>query len=230
MMSGLRSIGGNLAALAGVALRSFVATFLILLGSGVLLAGASYFFLRDHPLYAVIAAGVALVESVVAGVVFGGKRAIVMALAHGFRSLGLGRRVVGAVFDRLLGIAPDQEFGERGGGIARHLERLPLARAEQGLAQAIHQVTDDGSGWLRSRIERRLLDTVAKVTLARFRQEGAKHGGVDLVAVRADLESRVDDLLVAKLRAGLNLWTILLILGLPLTVGVQTYILMAYIK
>ena len=228
-MTDLRSLGGNLAQRLGVAFRSFVATFLVLLASGILLAGASYFFLRDYPLYGTIAAGVAVVESLIAGVVFGGKRAVVTALAHGFRSLGLGRRVVGVIFGRLLGISADQEFGEfgeRGGPVLQRLERLPLAEAERGLTATVRQVAAvGGTGWLRSRIERRLLGTVAKVTLARFRREGAERGGVDLVGVQSDLESRIDEMLVARLRSGLNVWTMLVILGLPLTVAVQTYIL-----
>src|SRR4051812_36750670 len=113
-MSDLRSLTGSIVGLAGVAFRSFLTTLLLVLVFGIILAGASYYFLRDHPLYGVLAVVVALAESLAVGVLFGAKRAVVTALAHGFRTLGLGRRVVGTIFDRL--------SGERGERVAQRLE------------------------------------------------------------------------------------------------------------
>jgi len=47
---------------------------------------------------------------------------------------------------------------------------------------------------------------------------------VDLLKVRGELETRADDLLIAKLRGGLNLWTLLAALGLPAVVAGQVYL------
>ena len=227
-MSDLRSLAGGIVGLAGVAFRSFLTTFFIVLLAGALLAGVSYYYLRDHPFYGALAVVVALAESLIVGLVFGAKRAVVTALAHGFRTLGLGRRVVGTVFDRL--------SGERGEWVAQRLESLPLAQAEKGLDQAVRHVVNVGasegasSGWVRPRLEKRLLGLVQKVTLARFREEGAERGGVNVARVRTDLESRIDDVLVAKIRGGLKLWTVIVLLGLPFTVFVQTYILIAWLN
>jgi hypothetical protein len=78
-------------------------------------------------------------------------------------------------------------------------------------------------GWLRRTIQAKLLEAVRKYTLARFREEGAKHGGVDLLKMKEELERTVDDALVQRLCGGLRLWTVLVIVGLPLVVAIQTW-------
>src|SRR5262245_41015553 len=85
------SIGRHLASLAWVALRSFVGTVLVFTLVGVVLAGLSYYVLREHHwIYGVTAVALALLEAVTAGVVLGAKRAVVLAVAHGLGSLRLG--------------------------------------------------------------------------------------------------------------------------------------------
>jgi hypothetical protein len=224
----VRSIGNQLASLAWVALRSFVGTVLILTLSGVVLAGLSYTVLREHHwIYGVIAAAMAFVESATTGVVLGAKRAVAMALTHGLGSLRLGRSLVRVVFERMLGVAAGEETGKRGDRMTRVLERLPLARAEALLGGAIREVTGAAGqgGWLRRKIQGQLLDVVRKYTLARFRKEGAEHGSIDLPMVKEELEQTVDDVLLRKVRGGLRLWTALVIVGLPLVVTVQTWVI-----
>jgi hypothetical protein len=71
--------------LAWVALRSFVVTIFLLTLVGGALAGLSYYFLREyHWSYGLIAVALVLIESVTAGFVIDSKRAVVMAVAHGF--------------------------------------------------------------------------------------------------------------------------------------------------
>ncbi len=221
----IRSIGSHLASLAWVGLRSFVGTVLVLTLAGFVLAGLSYYFLRGHHwIYGVIAVAVALIEAVTAGFVLGAKRAVAMAVAHGLGSLRLGRSLVRLFFERMLGVAGGNDFGERGGRISRGLERLPLAQADQLLSGAVRDVTGDAEqgGWLRRKVQARLLEAVRKYTLARFRAEGTKHGGIDLLKVKEELEQTVDDAVVQKVRGGLRFWTALVIIGLPLVVAVQT--------
>lgn len=227
-MVDVRSIGSQLASLAWVALRTFLSTLLVLTLTGVVLAALSYYFLRDqHWIYGAIAVVVALIESVATGVVLGFKRAVALAVAHGLGSLRLGRSLVRLVFERMLGVAGEKEIGERGGRIVQGLERIPLAQAEQLLTSAVRNVTGDATtgGWLRRKIQGRLLEMVRKYTLARFREEGARHGGIDLLTLKVELEQTVDDRLVQKVRGGLRLWTALVVLGLPLVVAVQTWII-----
>jgi hypothetical protein len=222
----MRSPGGHLASLAWVALRSFVATLLVFTLAGGVLAGLSYYFLSEHHVvYGAIAVAVALIESVTAGVVLGAKRAVVLAVAHGLSTLRLGQSLMHLVFERMLGIAGGEEFGERGGRIARGLERVPLGQAEALLSRAVRGVMGDvkEGGWLRQRIQARLLGAVRKYTLARFREEGAKHGGIDLLKMKEELGRTVDDELVRKVRGGLQLWTALVVVGLPFIVAAQTW-------
>jgi hypothetical protein len=229
----IRSPVSHLASLAGVALRSFVSTLLALTLAGVVLAGLSYYFLREHHrVYGAIAAAVALTESVTAGVVFGAKRAVVMAVAQGLGTLRLGQSLVRLVFERIPGVAGGKEFGPRGDRIARGLERLPLAQAEALLSGAVRSVTGDvqEGGWLRQKIQARLLGAVRRYTLVRFREEGARHGGIDLLKMKAEVGRTVDDALVRKVRGGLRLWTALIVVGLPFVVAAQTWAIIILLR
>jgi hypothetical protein len=85
-------------------------------------------------------------------------------------------------------------------------------------------------GWLSRKLQARLLHSVQKYTLAKFREQNVLHGGVDLVKVQIGLEEKIDDLLVAKLRGGLNVWTLIVIIGLPSVVAAQTFVVLALIK
>lgn len=213
-MNDLQKVAEQLTGLAGVAVRSFLATLALLTLAGVALAAGSYYLLREYPVYGGLAAALAVVEGVAAGVLLGGRRAGLAALAHGLRTWRLGAAAVRLVFDRL----PV--------GTAATVGRLPLAQAEAALATAIGGLirsrAEGGglSGWFRRMLQGRLAGLVQRVTLARFRQGGAS-AGVDLASVRGDLEARIDDLLVAKLSGGLRLWTLLAVGGLLVLAAVQ---------
>ncbi len=235
-MADLRSLWSQLASLTVVALRSFLGTVLVLLVLGLVLAGMSYYLLGDHPGYGLLAAALALAESLALGVLLGGQRALLSALIQGIRSLGLGRTAVQLLFEHLLGISGEQEFGARGGTIARTVEHLPLAQAEERLNQVVRDLLrapaagSKATGWIRRRLEAKLVGSVQKYTLARFREEGAQQGGVDLRKVQQTLEGRVDDWVMAKLQAGRTGWTVLVSVGLPTLVLVQTYLVIALLK
>jgi hypothetical protein len=214
-----------LAGLAWLALRSFLASLLGMTLTGIVLAGLSYYVLRDHWGYAVIGAVLAVIEAVLLGFVVGAKRAVVLAVAHGLNTLQLGRTIVRLVFDKILGVA--QQAGSPSGVAARTVERIPLARAEELLKGAIRGVLGETGqgGWLRQQIQAALVAAVDQYTLARFREEAAAHGGIDLAKVQDELEQTIDERLVSKLRGGIGVWTALLVVALPLVVAVQTWIL-----
>lgn len=214
-MNDLQKVAEQLAGLAGVAVRSFLATLALLTLAGVALAAGSYYLLREYPVYGGLAAALAVVEGVAAGVLLGGRRAGLAALAHGLRRWRLGAAAVRLVFDRL----PV--------GTAAAVGRLPLAQAEAALTTAIGGLirsrAEGGglSGWFRRTLQGRLAGLVQRATLARFRQGGAASAGVDLATVRGDLEARIDDLLVARLRGGLRWGTLLTVGGLIVLAAVQ---------
>lgn len=223
-MSTIRTIGGHVAGLAWVAIKSFVGTLLVLTGAGIALAAIAYYFLADSTGWSILIGVVALFEAIAAGIFFGIKRATIMTLAHGLAKLRLGRSAVQLVFNKLIGVTEDDErdVGDRGGQVAQFVERLPLAQAEKKLSEAVQAVIRaPEKSWFRRHMQGILIRLVQRVTLTAFRKEGAIAGGVDLVKVRADLEDRVDAMLVDRLRSGLNLWTIGIIIGLPLVVAVE---------
>lgn len=221
-----RTAGGHLAGATWAATKSFVLTFLLFLLVGVVCAAVSWSFLRgDHWGHGLAVAVLALVEAIVLGVVLGGKRAIAAAVVHGITTLRLGGKLVAHVFDRMLGIVDGTEFGERGGTVGQSIERLPIAQADSLLTRAVESVLGEAShhGLLRRAIHTRLLRMIQRYTLARFREEGARHGGVNLKLVRDELVGTVDDLIATKLRGGLRLWTALAAVGLPVVVALQTW-------
>ena len=236
-MVDLAAFGKAVGRLSLVALRSFLVALVAFTALGLVLAAlAGYWMSRTHPVYGVIAAVVALLESVAVGVVLGGKRALVMALVEGLRRYRLGEAVVGLLFRRLLGASAEAPAGGRGAWLARAAERVPLAQAEarlNGAVEAVLAAPAEGGGplgWGRRRLQARLVAAVGKYTLARFREEGAKEGGVDLVKVQADLATRVDGALANKLAQGVNVWTVLALVGLPVQVFATVWVVLALLK
>jgi hypothetical protein len=231
-MEQIGTFGKQLQGVVWIALRTFISTVVVLTFSGIILAGLSWFFLREHHwIYGTIAVLVALVESVTTGIVLGTKRGMVMAMAHGLGKLRLGRSLVSLVFDRMLGVAGGSQLDERGGKIVQTVERLPLAQAEKLLGTAVQGVMGDMEqrGRLGRKIQTRVMEAIRTVTLARFRQEDTTTGGIDLSKVKEELERTVDDGLVRKVRGGLWLWTVLVIVLLPSVVAAQTWIIIMLI-
>lgn len=73
----------NAAGLLVVAIRSFGGTLLLMSCVGAVLAGCSYYILAQYkPWYGAVGAAVAMLEAIVVGVVWGGKRAMTMMLVH----------------------------------------------------------------------------------------------------------------------------------------------------
>jgi hypothetical protein len=224
----VRAIGSHLTSTAWVAQKTFFGTLFLAFLAGVVLAVASYYFLRDlHWVYGLIAVAAALVESLIAGVMLGAKRGIAMAVVQSLEKLQLGRVITHSAFDKMLGVTEGNDAGERGHVVTKAAERVPLAQANEKLHAAIVKLTGEaqGAGWLRRKIQAWLMDAVEKFTLAQFRDENAQHGGVDLVKVRDELERRVDQALVERVRGGVKMVTMLVMIGLPLLVAVQTWAL-----
>jgi hypothetical protein len=233
----LRGIVGGVAGLMLVAVRSFLLTLLLMLLLGTVLAAASYWLLSgQHWVYGLILALIALVECAIVGVILAAKRAVAATLVHGLRKSHIGSAAVRLIFDRLLGVAEEGTPGERGGWATKTAERLPLAQAEKRLSDAIRHLihapsTEGGlTGRVRRRVQARLLGLVHKFTLASFREEDARHGGVDLTKVQGALGERIDNLLAGKLRSGVNLWTILILVGLPIQILALNFVVLSLLK
>lgn len=228
----LEPILKNAVGLARIAVGVWTSTFVAFAMAGVVLGGASCYWLRDYPFYGALAAVIAVAEGIALGVMLANKRAIVLSLAHGLGSMRLGQAAVRTIFERLLGVSDEKEPGR----IARVAARIPLAQAQQRLVATVNALVHEpaqGStmtGWLRRKLRSALLNLVQKYTLARFRDQDASEPGVDLVKVKEELEETIDKHLVARLKAGMNLWIWLAAIGLPAAVFGQTYMIMALLK
>jgi hypothetical protein len=209
-----------------VSIRTFVRAMAAWTLAGAVLAGAAYATLGDAPgFHRAIAVVAALAESGVLGFFLATKRAIAMTTVHTLGTFQLGRLATRTVFQRLLGIVEGGQFGERGGRIARGLERIPLATADALLSNAIGSMVGDanGEGALRRKLNFQLVDMIHRYTLARFREDDAKFGGVNLAAVQAELEPTIDARLIGKLRAGVRIATWFSALALLAVVALQTW-------
>lgn len=218
----VRTIGGHAAKLSWHAVRSFLVTLMFVTAIGLLLAGLTYYFLNAaHWPYRFGASVLILVEAVALGAIMGWKQALVSAVSYGFTGLRLGGKLVGGLFERM-GVREEVQ-GAVSGQIALGLERIPLAQAESMLASAVVKMTGDASqaGWLKRTIQQKSLAAVKKYTLARFRDENARHGSVELPKLRRELEATIDDEIVSKVRGGLWIWNAAIMLGLPLLAVVQ---------
>jgi hypothetical protein len=220
-----------------VAARSFFGTMLLMAGVGVVLAAGVYHFLAElSPLVGVIGAALALAEAGAVGLIWAGKRAVVRALLYGIRRGRLGSAAVDLVFDRVLGVAVVQAAGGRTGAVARAIERVPLAQAEARVKSAVEDLLAGSSerggltGFAAGRLRSRLLRSVEVYTLARFRERDQAEGGVNLAAVRDDLAGRIDGALERRLTQTLNLWTVLVLVGLPAQVFATVYVVLALLK
>ena len=85
-------------------------------------------------------------------------------------------------------------MGERGGLAIKVVERVPLAQAEDKLRRAVKALLDaDGkAGFFRKQLQAELISKIEAVTLASFRKEGTKQGGLDLMEVRKQLQTDLD--------------------------------------
>jgi hypothetical protein len=155
------------------------------------------------------------------------KNAVLRGVLAAVAQLGLGKRAVLLVFSRL-GVDDAGAHGERAGTLGRAAERVPLREAEQQLTQVVLSLLAERSGksGVRAWVARGLLATVlARVqafTLARFREDGAQHGGVDLVKVRDELGGSVDGLIATQVLAQLNRLNVVVVAGYAAFVALLT--------
>ncbi len=228
----VRAVVDGVAAIASKGVVAYLKGFASLLGFGVLLGALSFFVLREFPWYWCGGALLlAFVESGIVAHLLGTKRATIAGIVHGLGTLRLGRAFVGRLFDRMLGATETARVGERGGQLVQAVERLPLGRVEALLNAAVHGVLGDleNKGWLVRKIQARILEAIRKFTLARFRAEEAKYGGVDLRKVQAEIALSIDDALVERVESGGSAATIAAVVGLPLLVAAQTVALWLFL-
>lgn len=207
-----------LAPLLGELLTAFLRTTvgMVCLGTGLAVT-AFVMATRVSPLHGLLAACIAVVGCTVIGVILATKRAVSASLIRGVGELQLGKQTTQWLFAQMLGVDESAELGSRGGAVATTLERLPLAQAEQRLAEVVHRaVAPDPAAtgvraWLQRKLVARLLGAIAQVTVARFRSAAAAAGGIDLIRVRDELAERMDGLVRDRIAGATRKVTVLLV-------------------
>jgi hypothetical protein len=204
--------------LLGPAFSAFLRTTFGMTFMGLGVAVLSFYLAaQGSTLRGVIALLLALATCVGLGLLLAGKRAVMRALLQGVKKLGLGKRTLGLLFERLLGVAEGSAKGERGGAVARTVERLPLAEAETQLREVARGLVraDERTPGLRARLARalqaRLLEKIEQATLAGFREENEKTGGVNLLKVRDELAGKVDGMLAERLEGAASRVTVIVV-------------------
>jgi hypothetical protein len=214
----------SLGRIAGVSAKTAIKTTFVTMIAGLLLAAASWHLMREHGSWAWAAAALAAIEAIIVGIAFGLQRGMARGLEHAFESLKVGETITRMIFDRLLTTLTV-------GGVDQAARRLPLAQAEQALAQVVHGALGTGDtdgrfrGWLRRWLRNKLLSHVELVTLARFRTAGSNEGGIDLSRLQEELQAHIDEQLAASARHAERIWMIAVVAGLPAVVFTQTWLI-----
>jgi hypothetical protein len=186
------AVADAVAKAAAAALGAFLRTTIGMITLGVVLAVGCFWYAAQGATWRGFAAGgIAVALAGVVGLMLAGKRAALAGVRSVVARYKVGDKVVGSVFDRMTSLP----------GVSA-MERLPLAQAEVRLTEALEGFLDgSNSGFVRRKLEEKLVEIVRKLTLARFRQAEAREGGIDLGVVRADLCSRADEVIEAQAEA-----------------------------
>lgn len=194
----------------GAALKALLKTVfgMVLLGA-LVTSFTVYFASQGSWLRALIAAVLSLVALAVVTGILAVKNAIMRGLLHGLQKLQLGSRVLTLLFNQL-GVTERSTQGERAGAVGRTVERLPLREAEAKLSGAVNALLAERAAktgvraWLARKLVVAALTRIESITLARFRSDDAKSGGVDLLVVRDELADGIDGTLAKGLTGSLN--------------------------
>jgi len=169
-----------------------------------------------------LAAALVALVGVSATLLLSSKHAVVVVAAQALERLALGNALFQVVFRYLLNVTDEQASGQRLGAVGNALEtRIPLAQAEARLRAAIAKVSLERSelegmrGWLLAKVRGRILRTIERLTLTRFRRDNQQRGAIDLLQVRDELGQGLDDVLVAQILA-LSTRTTLLFSGIAI--------------
>lgn len=211
----------NLAGAAGRSGAAFGLTFLLVVGAGAVSAVAAGLLIGGPPWRGLAIGGLTLLAAMIVAVPLAVQRGACRVAVEAIRRFQVPERLLHPLFERILGVGDPGTPGK----IAQAAQRVPLAEAEARLRSAASSlVKDPQENGLRSALQRtahgRIVSAIRSVTLARFRQDGADTGGVDLAKVRDELVARIDtmvaDQILSKSRAAVLLGTLAVLLAPPL--------------
>jgi hypothetical protein len=191
------------------AARTFIVTWLLMVALGIALAvGAGHYLPDVQPLPRGLLQFFIVLQFLAVGAFVAGRRALSAAVVHGVRSLGLGQRGLGSLFrryDESTDLPHHDNIGVRPGSLA-----------DEQLARALRTVTAGRRlragpwSWFRGY----LMDLVGGIAVSRVRGKRQRGEKVETAEIKSELESTIDDLLLARVNFILYVWTFLVVAGL----------------
>jgi hypothetical protein len=232
------SLGSQLRSLARTAVRAFVFTWLAMAVGGIVLAVASGDWMPAvDPVYRTLLQVFFAVQFIVVGFYLAMRRGIATALIGGVQQLKLGQRTLDTLFRRfeasdVIDRSADASTpgGEPAPSPSRLDGKLSAALAEERLGRIVSALAFGSvrGGWRRRGIlgwtQGALMSAVGAITMARFRKKSHATGQIDAASIRSELETQIDDLLLARLRYTLIAWTAIVVLALLAEVAALVYI------
>jgi hypothetical protein len=212
----------RLGQLARSLVRTFAFTWLAMVVGGIALAVAAGYWMSSvdpaiRTLLQIFFAG----QFIVVGFVVAMRCALSAALIGGIKRLELGRTALDLLISRVASDEPeirddDPNVIDSPSSQPPQSRELSAVVAAERVRRVLSILPFSGGGrggvfmWLRNA----LLSTVGSITLSRFRS-GAQHAEkVNLASVQQELQDQIDDLLLARLRYTLFIWTALVVLAL----------------
>jgi hypothetical protein len=214
------SLGDRLRQLAIALVRTFFFTWLAMTVGGIALAVATGSWMPEvdpvvRTLLQVFFAG----QFIVVGFFVAMRCAMSAALIGGVKRMQLGQMALNLLMSRV-GAGDEDILVDDPNVIDSPSSRLPASRelsavvAAERIQRVLAMLAFSGRSrrggifaWLRNA----LLGAVGTITLSRFRNKARRAEKVDLAAVQRELEDQIDDLLLARLRYTLFIWTTIVV-------------------
>jgi len=201
---------GETGRFAGRWLKYFLLLSIVELFFCVALAGAVYVAANEgRVLRGLTGAGFILVASAIVGFVAAVKLAIVLTVSGTVKAKGTGRRILDALFTRLLGITSENPRGDH--ELTRTLHGMPVEKVKAHLDQAgramlkgrvVGIAVPRFALWLANKAQAVLIWATVRVIVAYCTHGKSRSENMDLLALRASLAEDVDELLAQRLREG----------------------------
>lgn len=214
------SLGDRLRQLAISLVRTFFFTWLAMTVGGIALAVATGYWMPEvspvaRTLLQVFFAG----QFIVVGFYVAMRCALSAALIGGVKRMQLGRMGLNLLMSRVVSDdeqirIDDPDVIDSPSSVPPLSRELSAVVAAERIRRVLTILAFSGRsrrggvfGWLRSA----LLGAVGTITLSRFRSKARRAEKVDVASVQQELSDQIDDLLLARLRYTLFIWTAIVI-------------------
>jgi hypothetical protein len=170
--------------------------------------GSVWFASQGSMLRGLLAATLCLVSGAIVTGVLVMKNGMLRGLLAAVERVSIGKKTLSLVFSKL-GV-DESGANENRTGLLGTAERIPLAQAQaklQTVVQSVLQERAEKTGfraWISRKLMYALLERVEALTLARFRDENASSGGVNLLKVRDELGGSIDSMIGLQVQSQAN--------------------------